>query len=362
MLGYIIIKSSASQSQSVYENVRIKEFLQRVIELFQYQNILLATHPNSTFYNTLSSLIGEFDGFYLEADPCFICNNIETPVVNLKLNSIKADARFTTNQHIFKLVSPHSISKILIKISEIRKSKMVSMINIYYTSKSAQSIVDLKMNNKLWTKAKRVSVQPAQQEVKLEFQLPIIACNLIVEYSDFYDRDSQTNTETAILQCPRCSASVPANPGVCNTCGENVFQCHKCRSINYDERDPFLCNSCGFCKFAKFDFTIVGKSCCAVDPIESEDDRKQTLLNISSLLDRADKIYYTLSQHTRPALEALIIKHNEQNILEKFSLNTNLVANFNPTDLQQMNYSSLLSGINAQANPNSAGIIGNFLF
>ena len=97
-----------------------------------------------------------------------------------------------------------------------------------------------------------------------------------------------------------------------------VFQCHKCRSINYDERDPFLCNSCGFCKFAKFDFTIVGKSCCAVDPIESEEDRKQTLLNISSLLDRADKIYYTLSQHTRPALEALIIKHNEQSVLEKF--------------------------------------------
>ena len=26
------------------------------------------------------------------------------------------------------------------------------------------------------------------------------------------------------LQCPRCSASVPVNPGVCNNCGENVFQ------------------------------------------------------------------------------------------------------------------------------------------
>ena len=42
------------------------------------------------------------------------------------------------------------------------------------------------------------------------------------------------------LQCPRCSASVPANPGVCSNCGENVFQCHKCRSINYDEKVRFL--------------------------------------------------------------------------------------------------------------------------
>jgi E3 ubiquitin-protein ligase UBR4 len=114
----------------------------------------------------------------------------------LKINSIKADARFTTNQLIFKLTGPHLISKIMVKITEIRNCKMVSVINVYYTSKSVQSIVDLKMNMKVWTKAKRVSVQPAQQEVKIEFQKPIIACNLIVEYSDFYDRDPQTNTET----------------------------------------------------------------------------------------------------------------------------------------------------------------------
>ena len=38
---------------------------------------------------------------------------------------------------------------------------------------------------------------------------------------------SQASSET--LQCPRCSASVPAHPGVCGNCGENVFQCHKCR-------------------------------------------------------------------------------------------------------------------------------------
>ena len=71
------------------------------------------------------------------------------------------------------------------------------------------------------------------------------------------------------------SASVPATPGVCGNCGENVYQCHKCRSINYDEKDPFLCNNCGFCKYAKFDYTLTAKACCAVDPIENEDDRKK---------------------------------------------------------------------------------------
>ena len=47
------------------------------------------------------------------------------------------------------------------------------------------------------------------------------------------------------------------------------------RAINYDEKDPFLCNACGFCKYAKFDFTLTAKPCCAVDPVENEEDRKK---------------------------------------------------------------------------------------
>ena len=53
----------------------------------------------------------------------------------------------------------------------------------------------------------------------------------MIEYVDFYD-NLQATSET--LQCPRCSASVPSNPGVCSNCGENVFQCHKCRSVSYN--------------------------------------------------------------------------------------------------------------------------------
>lgn len=156
-----------------------------------------------------------------------------------------------------------------------------------------------------WHKAKKVQLTPGQTEVKIDLPLPIVASNLMIEFSDFYE-NYQASTET--LQCPRCSASVPANPGVCGNCGENVYQCHKCRwavgflqprkdlttgvycvfiwclspirSINYDEKDPFLCNACGFCKYARFDFMLYAKPCCAVDPIENEEDRKK----VSSLI------------------------------------------------------------------------------
>lgn len=86
-----------------------------------------------------------------------------------------------------------------------------------------------------WHKAKKVQLTPGQTEVKIDLPLPIVASNLMIEFSDFYE-NYQASTET--LQCPRCSASVPANPGVCGNCGENVYQCHKCRWAA-----GFLCTS-----------------------------------------------------------------------------------------------------------------------
>ena len=58
----------------------------------------------------------------------------------------------------------------------------------------------------------------------------------------------------------------------------DVYNISPDRAINYDEKDPFLCNACGFCKYAKFDFTLTAKPCCAVDPIETEEDRKKVSL------------------------------------------------------------------------------------
>ena len=89
-----------------------------------------------------------------------------------------------------------------------------------------------------------------------------------------------------------------------------MFQCHKCRSINYDEKDPFLCNACGFCKYAKFEYTLATRPCCAVDPIENEDDRKKAIANVNTLLEKADKVYNQLVGF-KPAIESLLIRISE---------------------------------------------------
>uniref|UniRef100_A0A4W3HA52 Ubiquitin protein ligase E3 component n-recognin 4 n=1 Tax=Callorhinchus milii TaxID=7868 RepID=A0A4W3HA52_CALMI len=226
---------------------------------------------------------------------------------NIKLSSIKVDTRYTTTQQVVKLIGSHTISKVTVKIGDLKRTKMVRTINLYYNNRTVQAIVELKNKPARWHKAKKVQLTPGQTEVKIDLPLPIVASNLMIEFSDFYE-NYQASTET--LQCPRCSASVPANPGVCGNCGENVYQCHKCRSINYDEKDPFLCNACGFCKYARFDFMLYAKPCCAVDPIENEEDRKKAVTNINTLLDKADRVYHQLMGH-RPQLETLLVKVSE---------------------------------------------------
>ena len=124
-----------------------------------------------------------------------------------------------------------------------------------------------------------------------------------------------------------------SHPGVC---GENVFQCHKCRSINYDERDPFLCTSCGFCKYAKFGVSVVGRPATEhVDAIESEEDKHATMQTMHALLDRVDKLYHHMSQQTRPTFELLIVKMNEQNVLDRFASTAAATASAPPTTTSQ---------------------------
>ncbi|XP_033643062.1 E3 ubiquitin-protein ligase UBR4-like [Asterias rubens] len=299
LLGYFSLKAPYSAQKS-------QQYVQKAAALLKTQNQSLANHPNSTIYNMLSGMV-QFDGYFLESDPCLVCNNPEVPFSNLKLTTLKVDSRYTANSQIVKLVGTHTIAKVALRISDLKRTKMVHTINIYYNNRTVQSVVELKNKPTMWHKARKCQLAAGQTELKVEFPLPIVAANLMIEYADFYDNLTAL-AET--LQCPRCSASVPAHPGVCPNCSENVFQCHKCRGINYDEKDPYLCNSCGFCKYAKFDYTLTARACCAVDPIENEDDRKKATSTISTLLEKADRVYRQLVSH-KPHLEALLIRVHE---------------------------------------------------
>lgn len=301
LLGYFSLKTNHQDG-----GVKTRSYVKEAVNVLRSQNTSLAYHPNANIYANLAQLV-QLNGYYLESDPCLVCNNPEVPYTSLKLSSLKVDTKYTTTTQIVKLACSHSISKISLRIGDLKRQKMVRTIKIYYNNRSVQAVVELKNKPTMWHMAKKVNLTAGQTDIKIEFPLPITACNLMIEYADFFE-NVQASSET--LQCPRCSASVPANPGVCSNCGENVFQCHKCRSINYDEKDPFLCNACGFCKYAKFEYTLTTRACCAVDPIENEEDRKKAIFSINSLLDKADKVYKQLILN-KPVLESWITKISE---------------------------------------------------
>ncbi|KAF5296758.1 hypothetical protein FQR65_LT10159 [Abscondita terminalis] len=322
LLGYFSLHYTQNSESGVYQ---IEDYVNKAVEVLRIQNELLAHHPNANLYAHMGQFV-ELDGYYLESEPCLVCNNPEIPLSTIKLSSIKVDSKFTTTTQIVKLLSSHTISKITVRIGDLKRTKMVRTINIYYNNRSVQAVVELKNKPALWHKAKKVTLLSGQTELKIDFPLPIVACNLMIEYADFYE-NVQANSET--LQCPRCSAAVPANPGVCANCGENVFQCHKCRAINYDEKDPFLCHACGFCKYAKFDFTLLARACCAVETIETDEDRKKMVSSINNLLEKADRVYKQLMAN-KPTLESLVLKIFEHRTDHKTDESTN-AAVVNPT-------------------------------
>ena len=120
--------------RSIKDETRFAAHVQEAVGVLSSQNAVLANHPNSSIYNSLSQMV-DFNGYYLESDPCLVCNNPEIPYTSLKLSSLKMDTKFTTTQHIVKLSGSHSISKISLRIGDLKRQKMVRTINIYYNNR-----------------------------------------------------------------------------------------------------------------------------------------------------------------------------------------------------------------------------------
>lgn len=142
----------------------LPEKIAKAVKVLREQNQLVAKHPSAALYTSLSQVL-ELDGFYLESEPCLVCNNVDQSMSIIKLTSIKMDSKFTTNSNIIKLVNSHIISKIILRIGDLKRTKMVRTINIYYNSRNVQAVVELKNRPSMWHKAKSVTLQSGQTDV-----------------------------------------------------------------------------------------------------------------------------------------------------------------------------------------------------
>jgi RNA polymerase subunit RPABC4/transcription elongation factor Spt4 len=81
---------------------------------------------------------------------------------------------------------------------------------------------ELKNNWSLWKRAKSCYLAFNQTELKVEFSIPITACNFMIELDPFYENLQASSLES--LQCPRCSRYVTGKHGICSNCHENAYQ------------------------------------------------------------------------------------------------------------------------------------------
>ena len=198
LLGFFTIKTPGLESS-------LPGYVDRAVALLKEENQLMVRHPNAVLYNALASLVN-LDGYYLERDPCLACSALEVPFTGVKLTTLKSDVRFTTSTQIIKLIGSHVVNRFALRITDIKRTKMVRTINIFYNNRPVQAAVELKNRPGVWLKAKKLALTPGQTEVKVDLPLPITCCNLKIEFAAFYEN---IHASSEMLQCPRCSASVP---------------------------------------------------------------------------------------------------------------------------------------------------------
>ncbi|KAJ9147476.1 hypothetical protein P3X46_029633 [Hevea brasiliensis] len=324
LLGKVPDSSSKQQTTELVDRCLTPDVIRCIFETLHSQNELIANHPNSRIYNTLSGIV-EFDGYYLESEPCVACSSPEVPYSKMKLESLKSETKFTDNRIIVKCTGSYTIQTVTMNVHDARKSKSVKVLNLYYNNRPVADLSELKNNWSLWKRAKSCHLAFNQTELKVEFPIPITACNFMIELDSFYENLQALSLEP--LQCPRCSRPVTDRHGICSNCHENAYQCRQCRNINYENLDSFLCNECGFSKYGRFEFNFMAKPSFTFDNMENDDDMKRGLAAIESESENAHRRYQQLLGFKKPLLKIVLsIGENEMDSQQKDSIQQMMVS------------------------------------
>lgn len=323
LLGKVPDNNSKHQTELI-DRCLTADVIRSIFETLHSQNELIANHPNSRIYSTLSGLV-EFDGYYLESEPCVACSSPEVPYSRMKLESLKSETKFTDNRIIVKCTGSYTIQTVTMNVHDARKSKSVKVLNLYYNNRPVADLSELKNNWTLWKRAKSCHLAFNQTELKVEFPIPITACNFMIELDSFYENLQALSLEP--LQCPRCSRPVTDKHGICSNCHENAYQCRQCRNINYENLDSFLCNECGYSKYGRFEFNFMAKPSYTFDNMENDEDMKRGLAAIEAESENAHRRYQQLLGFKKPLLKIVSsIGENEMDSQQKDSVQQMMVS------------------------------------
>ncbi|KAL7543894.1 hypothetical protein ACHAXR_013387, partial [Thalassiosira sp. AJA248-18] len=189
----------------------------------------------------------------------------------------------TYNQLKFRV----ALSQVHVTVGDPR-GRLVKTIGVYFSPRQVSDVNALKSAkyNHLWQRCGSLSLARGATEATCKLKTPVIAANLKFTYEEFFEKASSKRAPDGsfILYCPRCTRQVNNAHGVCGNCGEVAFQCRKCRHINYDRLDAFLCVECGYCTAGGFSYELTAGIALNAIAILDEDgfQRSMAMLRIAS--------------------------------------------------------------------------------
>jgi hypothetical protein len=177
-----------------------------------------------------------------------------------------------------------SIHELFVNVAE-QRGRFVKSIVVYFSPRPVNDVNELKDEyyDPLWQQCGTLSLPRGASRATLNFPEGVVAANLQFEYVDFYEKitGSRSSTGAMVLHCPRCTRVVNnALGGVCGHCGEVAFQCRKCRHINYDRLDAFLCVECGYCSSGSFSYEVQAGEAVSAVAILDERDLERTVASL----------------------------------------------------------------------------------
>uniref|UniRef100_A0A7S2EA45 GRF-type domain-containing protein n=1 Tax=Ditylum brightwellii TaxID=49249 RepID=A0A7S2EA45_9STRA len=179
-----------------------------------------------------------------------------------------------------------AISQIHLSVTDPR-GRLVKKIGVFFSPRQVSDVQELKAEeyNEIWQRCGTMSLARGAAQASCKLVTPVIAANLKFEFMEFYEKvgGSRSADGGLLLHCPRCTRVVNNAHGVCGNCGEVAFQCRKCRHINYDRLDAFLCIECGYCASGSFSFEVTaGVALNSIAIIDEEGvERAVSLLRIA---------------------------------------------------------------------------------
>lgn len=239
-----------------------------------------------------------------------------SPYTKGRLDSSKESATNTAFATFRQLKYRLALSEFHVSVNDPR-GRFVKTITLYYTPRPVGNVHHLKSGayeNK-WQRCATLNLARGASRTSCTLDVPVVAANLKIEFTDFYERPggSKAPDGSLLVHCPRCTRVVSNAHGVCGNCGEVAFQCRKCRHINYDQLQSFLCVECGFCSSGSFSFDLVaGVASNAIAITNDEDyERSERMLNVAIRLH--EDLREALREKLRWLIQSKKTKENHQN-------------------------------------------------